>query len=338
MSNTVEKIEPASAPVASDPWRFWTEALKGNFIEDLIQRGYPQLGCYRDKFRAVYIYRDESGALGCRVTSGYAPRHEDEIDELFGFVCRHPISYELYESIRDFGKWPEDVETSSERGIGDNSQNLAPHEALQAEINNLADSAREWLKSIGGKIATQEQADKAANYATEFGKLEKRGQDKHKVEKAPHLEAGRAVDAAWKPVIELADSKKKGAKRLFEAWAIEEGNRRKAEAARIAEEQRKVEEARRVEADASGEPIPADEAPPPPPVVENVKAGTRGRVSMRTRTKWEITDRRAFIDYLLAMDNPPPDLISTLDMIASRIGSAGGNPPGVEAKTIQYAA
>jgi hypothetical protein len=317
------------------PWLYWNEALNGNFLEDLIQRGHPQLGCYRDKFRAVYIYRDDAGALGCRVTAGYAPRHDDEIDELFGFVCRKPIPYELYETIRDGGKWPEDVEAPAERGMGDNSKNLAPHEALSADISNLADAARDWLKSIGGKITTQEQADKAANYATEFGKLEKRGQDKHKAEKAPHLEAGRAVDAAWKPVIDLADQKKRFMKKAFETWAVEEQRKRSEEAARLrAEQERQAAEARAA-AKAAGEPPPDEEEPP---VVENVKAGTRGRVSMRTRTKWEITDRRAFVDYLLAMDAPPPDLLSTLDLIANRIGSAGGSPPGVEPKTISYAA
>ncbi|WP_457797591.1 hypothetical protein [Methylocystis sp. S23] len=138
--------------------------------------------------------------------------------------------------------------------MGDNSQNLEPHEALQADINNLADAARDWLKSIGGKITTQEQADKAANYATEFGKLEKRGQDKHKAEKAPHLEAGRAVDAAWKPVIDLADQKKRFMKKAFETWAVEEQRKRSEEAARLrAEQERQAAEARAA-AKAAGEP------------------------------------------------------------------------------------
>jgi hypothetical protein len=269
------------------------------------------------------------------------PRHgrlRDEIDELFGFVCRKPIPYELYETIRDGGKWPEDVEAPAERGMGDNSQNLEPHEALQADINNLADAARDWLKSIGGNITTQEQADKAANYATEFGKLEKRGQDKHKAEKAPHLEAGRAVDAAWKPVIDLADQKKRFMKKTAEAWLIEEKRRlEKIERERIAAE-RKAAEAEAQAARARGE-----EAPPPPPPVEEpasvrVSVGTRGKVAIRTRTEYEIVDLPAFAAFLATLPPPPPDFLEACQKLANKMGPANPNLPGVAPKTIEYAA
>lgn len=312
--------------MTADQWTYWRAALAGEIKEDLIQRGNPQSGYYRDRStRAVAIWRDPDG-LRCSVTSGYAPRHDDEIDELFGFVCRSPITRDLFMAIQKGGAWPEDVEEPA-RGIGDNSASLAPHEDIMAQINALADAARDWLKGIGGKLVTQEHADKIANYATKFGDLEKKADAARVEEKRPHDEAARDVQTKWKPVVDLAADKKKGAKKLFEGWALAERKRREEEAARIAEEQRKEHEALSRLTAAHGEPAP--DAPPPPPPIENVKAGTRGRIALRTRTKWIVSDRAAFVAYLMAMETPPPDFVATLDMLAHRIGSAGGNPPGV---------
>lgn len=320
-------------------WSFWTRALAGEKPETT--PGTPWPGFYRDRStRAVAIWKQD-GAFQCVVTSGYCPKHQDEIDELFGFVCRSPITRELFMAIRDGGAWPEDVD-APERGIGDNSAGLAPHEALLAEINDLADKARAWVVEIGGKITNQEQADKISNYANEFGKLENKGKSSHKIEKEPFLEGGRKVDAAWKPIIDLADQKKRGAKKMFEAWAIDEDNRRRAEAARIAEEQRKADEEARKAAEAAksaGESEPELPAPAPLPVVENVKAGTRGSVSLRNKTEYVITDLPAFAAYLASLSPPPQDFVEACQKIARKMGAAGStNLPGVERKETKVAA
>jgi len=312
----------------SNEWQYWATALKGEFIEDLIQRGQPQSGFFRDRSkRAVAIWRDDTG-IRCQVTSGYEPRHADEIDELFGFICRTPITRELYMEIKNGGKWPEDVDLP-ERGIGDNISTLAPHEAIKAEVNDLIDAARKWIDSIGGAVKTQEHADKVANYAEAFGELEKRADKARKDEKDPHDKAAKAVQAKWLPVVELADEKKRWCKKAFETYALAEKRRRE-------EEARKAAEAARIEAekaDIAGEPS----APEPEPV-KNVSAGTRGRVALKTRTDWVVDDLQAFAAYLASMETPAPEFVEVCRKLANRIGSGGGSAPGIEKRVTEYAA
>ncbi len=337
----------------SDQWRYWSAALQGDFIEELIAKGQPQSGFYRDRSkRAVAIWRDESGALQCLVTSGYQPRHDDEIDEIFGWVCRQPITRELFVTIQQGGAWPEDV-ALPERGVGDNSAALDPHEAIKADINNLVDSARAWLEEIGGKVSTPEQADKIANYAEAFTKLEKQADAARIAEKKPHDEAAKEIQAKWKPVVELADEKKRWCKKAFEVYALEEKRRREEaarkaaaeEAARIEAQRRAAEEMRaQAEKQAAETGVPVDftppkiDEPPEPDPVKNVVAGTRARVALKTRTDYVITDLPALLAYLATLDPPPRDLIDVAQKLANRLGSTGTIPPGVESKITEYAA
>ena len=327
------------AKIDANDWTYWASALNGNFIEDLIQRGNPQSGFYRDRSkRAVAIWRDDSGALLCSVTDGYCPRHADEIDELFGFVLRTPITRELFMHVKNGGAWPEDVQMP-ERGTGDNSRSLPLHELLAAQINDMIDEARKWLESIGGKVESQEHADKAANFAGAFGELEKQADKARKDEKEPHDKAAKAVQAKWLPVIDLAAEKKTWLKKEFEKFALTEKRRREEEARRAAEEQRKAaEEAARAAAE-NGEQPPA---PPPieePAAVKNVAAGTRGtRVALKTRVDYVVTDLPEFSAHLAALDNPPPEFLEACRKIANRLGAAGANPPGVEKRVTEFAA
>lgn len=312
----------------SNEWTYWASAIKGEIIEDLIQRGQPQSGFYRDRSqRAIAIWRDDTG-IRCQVTSGYEPRHADEIDELFGFVCRSPISRDLYMEIKNGGKWPEDIDTL-DRGIGDNSASLEPHEAIEAEVNDLIDSARKWIESIGGKIQNQTQADKIANYADKFGELEKRADKARKDEKDPHDKAAKAVQTKWLPVIDLADDRKRWCKKAFETYALAEKRRRE-------EEARKAAEAARIEAEKAA--IAGEPPPPEPEPVKNVSAGTRGRVALKTRTDWVVDDLPAFASYLASMETPAPEFVEVCRKLANRIGSGGGAAPGIEKRVTEYAA
>jgi hypothetical protein len=325
----------------ADPndWTYWASALKGEFIEDLIQRGNPQSGFYRDRSaRAIAIWRDEAGELLCSVTSGFCPHHADEIDELFGFVCRAPITRELYMHIANGGAWPEDVRIPA-RGAGDNSQSLPPHELLAAQINDMIDEARKWLASIGGKVETQQHADKAANFAGAFGELEKQADKARKDEKDPYDKAAKAVQTKWLPVIDLAAEKKTWLKKEFEKFALAEKRRREEEARRAAEEQRKAaEEAARI-ASENGAPPPTPEPIEEPAPVKNVAAGTRGtRVALKTRVDFVVTDLPAFSAHLAALENPPPEFVEACRKIANRLGAAGANPPGVEKRVTEFAA
>src|SRR5690606_10052912 len=105
--------------------------------------------------------------------------------------------------------------------------------------------ADELLKS---KVETQDQANKIGVLSKRIAGISKRATDLHKVEKAPHLEAGRAVGDKWRDLKEEPDALSKRLKRHLDAFLqeqqrIEQERQRKAreEADRIA---REAEEAR----------------------------------------------------------------------------------------------
>lgn len=64
------------------------------------------------------------------------------------------------------------------------------------------------------------------------GDLKREIEAQHKVEKAPHLEAGRKVDATYKPLVDEAEAVQKTLKTTLQAFVIE----REREAKRIADE------------------------------------------------------------------------------------------------------
>lgn len=340
-------IDAATAEARETPDQFsaWRLALAtGKPVE--YTRGSPTAGYFKARGRnpdrsirwdALAIWRaEESGDWICWRTGPYPPpSHVDEIEELFVTCNSTPISYELFMTVSQGGAWPEDVapvEVVAE---------LPPHEGAAAELKGLREQAKAWLDGIG-KVQTQVDADKCGNFADAFAKIEKRATDQHKAEKAPHLEAGRIVDAAWKPVIESAGLCKSWAKKAAEAFLLAEKARLAAEAKARADEAARIErenERARIEAERTGAPPPVAEqaAPPPPPV--RAKAGNSGRsVGLRSRTVHTIVDVRALLMFFADLNEPNPDLMATLQILVNRMRSAGVTVPGVETKTIEEAA
>ena len=313
----------------NDQYQFWRDALTGKFGP--IHDGEAQSGFYKDRatkgapWIPVAVWTDEDGTQWCLSNGEPVENPSDR----WTWFCRHPITAEAYQAALASGSFPDAIEPA---GIGHNSAELAPHEALDAEIIELQDRAHEWIKSIGGKIETKEHADKAANYADAFAKLSKRASETHKSEKEPHLKAGRDVDARWKPLAEKADTAKTWMKRATDVFLIAENERIKEQARLAAEEARKQAEAARVTDDA---PIATTRPAAPAPVA----IGTSGkRIALREYQVVEIADLPAFIGYLAAMDPAPPDLVEVAQKIARRMVSAGVTPPGITTKTEQRAA
>lgn len=93
-------------------------------------------------------------------------------------------------------------------------------------------------------VITDDNAARANDHATFGQKIAKEIEDTRKREKEPHLEAGRAVDAAYSPLVSKADAIRKAI-----ADAIQKHLKaKKAEAERIARE--KAEAARKIEEEA----------------------------------------------------------------------------------------
>ena len=316
-------------------WRDAVAARRGVETE----KGNVRSGYYRVKGEAMAFWRGDAGELLCwRSGKWKTPTIPDEIEDAFSFAAPHPVAYEAFAAFRESGRWPDEVEP-----IAAPDPALPPHEALTAEIDALRDQANGWIVEIK-VVSTQEHADKAANFSEAFAKLEKRAVETHKAEKAPHLEAGRAVDAAYKPVIERAASLKTWAKGTTTAYLQAERNRIAAEERARREEADRIEKeamAARVHAARIGAPPPPEVVAPPPiaPPPQKAGAGTAGRkVALRTRAVVEVTDWRAFLTWLSTQNDLPEDFRQAVEKQAKRFIDAGMNPPGVKTNNVESVA
>lgn len=323
------------------------------------QSGYFKRNAGEGRVEGVCIYRDQ-GDDGCERTNcirtvyGDGSRMTfDEIDDLFGQVCMYPIPYSAWEAYVENGQpWPQEFATkltmveqqagvvwSPELGrkklgaaslladneravIGDNSKHAAPHELLVAKINDLADARRSWLKEIGGEVTTQDHADRAADFKVAFAALEKEAVDSHKIEKAPHLEAGREIDKRWKPIADLADRAKRDAAAMLTPYLKAQDEARRQAAAKAAAEARSRQEA----APAPVEPVKA-------------RAGHSGRgVTLRTVSRTVVTDLPALAAHLAAMSTPSPDFVEACRKVADKMLRAKAHVVGAELQEEQVAA
>lgn len=332
MTDTLEATPTVEAQVVEDEWQFWREALAaGRGVET--ERGNPRSGYYRVRDEAWAFWREDGEVICWRSEAKYpTPSKPDTVDEAFGWAAPHPISFETFTHFQHHGRWPDEIAPVEV------DASLAPHERADAELTAQREAMAAWVREIG-KIETQEQATKAGNFADEFAKIEKRATAEHKTAKEPHLEAGRVVDAAWKPVITRADELKKYAKKLPEAFLIAERDRireqEKAAADARAKAEREAAEARR-QAEAAGAPPPVEQPRPmPAPPPQKAKAG---KVHLRTVTKHNIVDMRAVLEFLARLNDYPAELKDVAQLLVNRMKHAGVDVPGVETKTIEVAA
>ena len=322
-----------------DQWEWWNSALRGEKPETT--PGTPHSGFYRDgNKRAVAIWND-GGTWFCTVTAGYCPRHLDEIDELFGFVCRKPISRAVYMAHAEGLGWPEDVPAAGrvvEKTDNKPPEELTPDKALAADITALETQCRAWLHGLPeGKPSNKTEADLAANYAAEFLALENKAIAAHKAEKEPHLKAGRECDAKWfAPVRDVAAGIKTKIKAIAVAWARAE-DARVAEEARVANEARRkaAEEAHREQVKAWDKGLLGNVDLPPKPVVAEVvpdktKIGTGRAISARPVTTYVVEDWRAVANFFASVPEPAQDLKDVLQKLTNAAMKSGLAVPSVK--------
>jgi hypothetical protein len=223
----------------------------------------------------------------------------------------------------DNDSWPEDlpdVEAQVQDRLNEISEhfghNAPPELVIKETVAELRAEAEKWLRDIGGEITTQEEADKAANFADRFGELEKEAEKTRVGEKEPHLKASRDTDAKWQPIVRGAQAAKKWAKALPTEFFKAELARKTKEAAAKA---------------AQGEAIkPAD---------IKVIAGTRGRgVSLRTTKVFRCTDFGSLLSHYLADERFKREVAPLLAGLAEADLKAGHTIPGAVLEDQQSAA
>jgi len=219
--------------------------------------------------------------------------------------------------------------TSLPPGLGDNLPK-APDKALDAELTDLIERAEAFYKTTGGKIDTQEIADKMVNYGVAIADLEKKADLAREAEKRPYLETERAIEAKWRTVLQKADAAKKRFKNYVLPWFQMQRDKAQAEAAA-------AEAARRKEAAERQAAISAGMAPPPPPPLPRAEpsrtvAGTTGKASLRSRIVYEVVDLKAACAHLAALESPPDELIEVVRKVSGQRIKLGYPVPGVEAR------
>lgn len=326
-----------------NPWAWWQAALEGNFGP--MHEGLPEQGYYRTRFKggqwepvAIWYEDDQWWAMrGDRMVAA---------DEAWNFCRTHPVTYEAYQKAIEGAGWDDEPPAPA---IGHNLPS-DPHEALKLEYEAEKELAAELLKK---EVKTEDQASQIAILSKRIAAVTKKATDLHKVEKQPHLDAGRAVDEKWRYLKEDPADLSKRLKRHLDAFLLEQQRleRERQEAARREEERlrREAEEAARkvAEADQQSEAerqaaidrarqleqeaaAKAKEAE-----AKNASAGRTGaRVSLRTFVEPKITD----YDALLMALKDRPEIREVVESLAKRAAKSGVSLPGMEIVEIQRAA
>lgn len=326
-------------------WAWWQAALAGNFgpIHDSDpQQGFYRVGDGKDgPFLPVAIWNDGERWIALRNGK------ETDAAAIWTWVCRNPITEDAYEAAMVGKGWGDEPETV--RGMGDNLP-TDPFEALKLEFAGEQELADTLLKS---KVETQDQANKIGVLSKRIAGISKRATDLHKVEKQPHLDAGRNVDNKWRGLKEEPDGLSKKLKRHLDAYlqeqqrielerqrkAREEAERiqREADAARIAAEKASVEnDNSAAEAAAEAERLAQQAAAAERETqARNASAGRTGaKVSLRTFVFAEITD----YDALLLALKDRPEIKEVVETLAHRAARSGVELAGMAIKSEQRAA
>jgi len=240
-------------------YSFWRKALQegvvGSIVEDEPQPGFYKVKT-KDGFDPVSIWYENDQPVVLR--DGL----EVEGDlrwEVWMRCAKRPIAHETYNQRIETGKWPSDL-AAPEPTYGHNSGSVPDTEVIGDQLADVSTQASEWLAGIGNKVTTQDQADKAANFANRYAELERAAEDKRKAEKEPHLKAGRDIDEKWRPIVDRAKGDKAFMKEKITDFLIAEKAKRE------------------------GSVTEGTEGVSP-------KAGTRGRsIALRTPTEVTCTD------------------------------------------------
>lgn len=226
---------------------------------------------------------------------------------------------------------------------GDNNPpEPTPIEAAREVLSDIKTEASAWFD--GADIKNEAQADEVSRIIDAARKGKTRFDNDRKAEKQPHLDAGKAVDEAWKPLTAAIDRVTEVAKGVLTPWLIAQEKvkrEREAETRRSADEAAAAARKAAEEADGSlaaakarDAAIQEAEAAQARAVrAERDKAGAKGvgmarTVSLRTTWRAEVNDRRALLNHVAK--NRPDDLDAFLAEWAAREVRTGAREvPGV---------
>ena len=323
----------------TDVWQFWRDALAGK--SPFIDADSPQCGFYKKrdgkggKWLPVMIRLDDHGALRCRV----GDNSDADLFDVWTWCAGNPVSKEAAKAAFETGSFPGDAPAS----IGDNSGDLS----LADQIKDYSASALAWLRQAGIKDKTS--ADVAANYRAELLRLSKEADREREIEKRPHDDASKAVQAKWKPLIDEASNAANTIRNELTQFMRAEEQRLEAERRKKWETEQKAVAAERERIEAERAKLMRDDpiaaltsnepelpmAPPPPDPVKVNAGGQRGRAAgLRTVTKYVVTDHAKALAFFADSE----DVRELVQKLSERASKAGVAVPGVEKTETKVAA
>jgi len=303
-----------------DQFTEWRALLKGEnvaFNQDDPISGYFRTRLFKDgPLEPVAIWRDDDGL------NIYCDGKPAELSKVWPWAARNPVTYAAYEGRIKTGQWP-DIDTTvhlqNREAIGGNRPPEDPAVILQEQIEAAAAGA-----SAYAEIGDDTMAAKAQTLRSRL--LELSGQaDKHRdALKRPHLEAGRAIDDKWQPIIKGAKLVADKIRNALSRWETAKlAKEREAQRAAEAKARKALLEATDIAlAVAAVSQPPAPSAPTP-----NIK-GAAGRAAAvkLVRVVTEITDQDALYGAL----RERVELKELLLKLAQRSVDAGIEIPGIK--------
>ena len=317
-------------------YKYWEDALAGKFGE--VHDGDPQSGFYRKRtgkakgYVPVAIWTDPDGTMIALVDGKMG-----SANEVWTYVCTHPVSEEHYRSRVETGKWWDEDESATESlsppPVGHNAPPTDPLEILQGQIDSALKGVDEYAV-----VNDDETAAKAQSLRSRLLELSGDAEKKREALKRPHLDAGTAIDRSWNPLVKMAKAGAdtiRAANSAFETRKLRAAEKAAAEAAEV---RRLADlEAARLAAKAlkAGKPAPAPPPPPPPPepapVASTTISGAYGRAASKKLIK-----KAHVVDYAAATAAmvTHPELKALVDKLAQRAVDAGMMVPGVTVEEV----
>jgi 5'-3' exonuclease len=336
LTRQVEAVYPDTKENAmgKDLYEFWRNALAGNVGP--IHETEPECGFWRKRmskggpFTGVAIFPGESDELVAMI--GRNPPTITDALSLWTWVVRYPVTEEFYRTWEQTGKWPDDdagvlesleaPEASTEPGANNPPKDEA--EELREQIESASKNATAYKT-----ITDDETAAKAQGARSRLLELAGTADKQHDKEKAPHLEAGRAVDKRWFP---LRDTAKAAADAIRVAIRDHENRKlaKQRETERLALEAARKAEQARLAAIEAGKPVPPPPPPPPPappqPAPSATIRGGYGRAATKKMIKvYSVTDQ----DAAYAFVRNDAGVVEAIAKAAKRFCEAGSTVPGV---------
>lgn len=310
----------------TNDWSGWRSLLKGEKID--VDPNTPFTGYYRTRrgrggpFVPVAYWRDQSGNLVCTIDGKVID--EDKAIERWPYCVKNPISHEWFVAVSDGGAWPDIDSVVDEQiaGAGHNNGPTDEAEVLREQIEAASAGVGEY-----SKITDDSTAAKAQSLRSRLLDLHRTADKTREAEKKPHLEAGKAVDAKWQPLVKKAKEAADTVARAMSAFETEKARiAREAEAARQAAIREQEEAARKAAEAGKPAPKPAALPPAPEPVAATPIKGAYGRAaSVKVVKVATVTDQDAVYRFM----RERPEVAELLTSLAQRAVNAGHEVPGV---------